>query len=1219
VRTHNCFAAPKFVWRLTLLCILAMVISFTASGQTVTRITGRITDQTGAVIPKATVTAHNELTNQDVVTITTSTGDFTFTNIRPGLYDVVATAPRFGTTTENAIHLVLDATVTVNLSLKPGSDKQNITVYADEVQLDQSKPDRGEVFNAEEIDNAPLNGNNPLSIAATQPGVVYEGAQKWQRPFDNYNMNLFSANGQDATGNDFQIDGTPDNAIAWGTKSIAAAPPAASISEMRVITNPYDAQYGHTGGAVFDMVTKYGTNNFHGQIFENMRRTWLRANTHLADTTGAAKGKSWVDQYGFETDGPLRIPHYYNGTDKTFFTLQYEGYRSGNPLTELDSVPPLSPGSTTESVAATGDFSADYYYDNGSNLSTIIYDNHTFDNTVNGVGVARDPFTDNIIPTSRLNATAQKILSYYPLPNYTTPAGSNWGIDNHLAVAQESDTNKSVIARVDQNFGPKDKAYLRFLWNKHFEYDPYTGITGAGKEGLALIRQNDSFSADWTHTFSPKLLLDFHLSYNRYVDNQKFGDSPFDLTNLGWPSTYNSTMPMTTFPEIAMSEYTYLGATSGPRETITNSVGGLPTLTWLHGAHTVKVGIDFRLMHNSAYQAGMSSGELYVARQWTQAHWWYWGGYAEGNSWASLLTGTADSGYVNDDDKLNVSFPYLAAYLQDDWKVTKRLTVNLGVRYDLQFPPTERHNQTVTDFDTTSINPVNATVASSLPTGVTLLGGNTYAGVNGNPRTFFNLDLLTLQPRVGFNFAVDSKTVVRGGIGTSYSTYSGYGNDQGFNQSTSYDASDNNAIWPNENVADPFPTIQKPTGSSLGLATEVGDSFTVSNRNFVSPGVLNYSLGVERQLNSHTTVDLSFVGSKGYHLDSTDNINHISEGFASQCNLENGASYTTYENCITYPSSDSDLSSNPEWVSNPFKGVTAFETAGNGLSYYTNSYLSASVYTRPFPEFGDITQAEQNQGQSVYNSVQLVVTHRWNNALTFHGSYVRSKLTDKGGYADTIYRIRLHYLDLGDRPNRYTFNGVWHLPVGRGRRFMANSNRLVDAAIGGWSLSPIYIWQNGVPEGIGLEAVKKQHSSHHREILNGAHVIRGSGHCVEWYNPNDNYNLAFASGSNTTGCTLGDPDFIVRPSYAAVQDYPYPGIREPNYQQMDVSLSKTFVITSKTKLDFRMDAYNALNHPTWDEGYNLDTSSSYFGTIDMDTTAQSNQPRDVQLSAKFIW
>jgi hypothetical protein len=1199
------------------LALMALVVCHTASAQTVTRITGRITDQTGAVIPKAKVTAHNELTNQDVGTVTTSTGDFTFTNIRPGLYDVAATAPGFDTASETAIHVVLDATVTVKLKLQPGAASESVTVHADEIQLDQSRPDRGEVFNAEEIENAPLNGNNPISIAATQPGVVYGGAQKWQRPFDNYNMNLFSANGQAADGNDFQIDGTPDNAVAWGTRSIAAAPPAASISEMRIITNPYDAQYGHTGGAVFDMVTKYGTNDFHGQIYENMRRTWLRANTHLSDATDAAKGKSWVDQYGFEADGPLRIPHYYNGTDKTFFTLQYEGYRSGNPLTELDSVPPLSPGSTTESVAKTGDFSDDYYYDNGSNLSTIIYDNNTYD--YNGVSDAREPFANNAIPTNRLNASAQAILSYYPLPNHTTPTGSNWGIDNHLAVTQESDTNKSVIARVDHTFGPKDKAYLRFLWNKHFEYDPYTGIEGAAKQGLDLIRQNDSFSADWVHTFSPRLLLDFHLSYNRYVDNQKFGATPFDMTNLGWPSSYNSTMPMTTFPEIELSEYTYLGASSGPRETITNAVGGLPTLTWMRGAHIVKVGVDYRLMHNSAYQAGWSAGELYVARQWTQKHWDYWGGYAEGNSWASLLTGTADSGTVNDDDKLNVSFPYFAAYLQDDWKVTKRLTVNLGVRYDLQFPPKERHNQTVTDFDTTSVNPVNATVSSLLPTGITLLGGNTYAGVNGNPRTFFNLDTLVLQPRVGFNFAVDPKTVIRGGIGTSYSTYSGYGNDQGFNQATSYDASDDSAYTPKNNVADPFPSIQKPTGATLGLATEVGDAFSVSNRNFVSPGVLNYSLGIERQLNSHTTVDLSFVGSKGFHLDSSDDINHISEQFSRQCNMEDGATYTTYKNCITYPTSASILASNPEYVSNPFKGVTAFETAGNGSSYYTNSYVSASIYSRPFPEFGAITQAEQNQGSNVYNSVQVVVTHRWNNALTFHGSYVRSKLTDKGGYADTVYRIPLHYLDLGDRPNRFTFNGVWHLPVGRGRTLLANSNHLIDAVVGGWSLSPIYIWQSGTPEGIGLEVVKKQNSSHHREMLNGAHVIRGMGHCVEWYNPDDNYNLAFASGSNTTGCTLGDPDFIVRPSYAAVKDYPYPGIREPAYQQLDVSLSKTFVITNKTKLDFRMDAYNAPNHPTWSTGYNTDTSSSYFGTIDLDTTEQSNQPRDVQISAKFIW
>ena len=1200
------------------LALLALVVCHTASAQTVTRITGRVMDQTGAVIPKARIVAHNELTNQDIETVSTSTGDFTIPDIRPGLYDIAATAPNFAVTTETGIHLVLDATVTLKLVLKAGSTSESVTVHADEVQLDQTRPDRGEVFNAEEIDNAPLNGSNPLSIAATQPGVYYAGALKWQRPFDNYNMNLFSSNGQASDGNDYQIDGTPDNAVAWGSRSIATVPPIASVAEMKVITNAYDAQYGHTGGAVFDMVTKYGTNDLHGQAYENFRRTWLDSNTHLNDAEDIAKGKYWTDQYGVEADGPVVIPHFYNGHDKTFFTLQYEGYRYGSPDTFLDSVPPYSPGSTTQSVVETGDFSADYYYNgnSNSNIPTVIYDPLTNNTTTNATD-ARTAFTNNLIPSGRIDPVAQKIMSYYPKPNRSTPATMNWGVENHVVLLNVSDTNKSVVARLDHNFGPNDKAYLRFLWNKHYETEPYTGITGDAKQGRYLTRQNHSFSGDWTHTFSSNTILDFHLSFNRYVDYWKQGTSPFDLSTFGWPDSYNSTVPGSVFPEFEFSEYTYLGAAGGPRSTITNSVGGLPSLTLIRGSHVLKIGVDYRNMRNSAFQAGESSGELYASRLWTRGHYDYLLSNAEGNSWASFLLGYADSGYVNDDDKLYVSFPYFAAYFQDDWKVTRKLTFNLGARYDLQFPPKEHRNQTVSDFDTTSVNPIQSTIAANLPTGITMLGGNTFAGVNGQPRNFFNLDVLTIQPRVGFNYAINPKTVVRGGLGTSYSTYSGYGNDQGFNQSTSYDASDDGDITPNKSVANPFPTIQKPTGSTLGLLTDIGDSFTVSNRNFVSPGVLNYSLGIERQLNSHTTVDVSFVGSKAYHMDSSDNINHTSEAYSQGCNLENGVSYTIYKKCITSPTSLA--AGGGYYVTNPFKGVAAFQTAGNGNSYYTKSYLSASLYTRPFPEFGTITQAELNDGESIYNSLQIVATHRWNSALSFHGSFVRSKHTDRGGFADTIYRIKLHYLDTADRPNRVTFNGVWHLPVGKNRRYLANANRLVDAALGGWILSPIYIWETGVPEGIsGLEVVKKQHYGVHREMYNGVHVLRGAGHCVEYHNPSSNYELTFVSGSNTTGCTLGDPDFIVRPSYAAVQDYPFPGIRDPNYQQLDVSLGKTFMVTHKTNIEFRMDAFNADNHPTWG-GFSTSTSSAFFGSLDLDTASQSNLPRQVQLMAKFTW
>lgn len=259
---------------------LAIAVPYVAWAQFSTGVTGRVADTTGAVIPKAAVTAHNELTNEDIKTITSSSGDFTFTSLKPGLYDISATAPGFDTARETGIHLQLEATVTVKLTLKPGAAIESVSVRAEEAQIDQTHADRGVTYSTDELEQSPFDSGNPLMLANAEPGVYFNGCAScgWVRPFDNNSINLFSANGQGSDTNDFQMDGSPNDANTYGSRNIGYVPPTASIQEMKFVSNPYDAQYGHTGGGIFDVVTKYGTNKLHGQVYENARRTWLDAN-----------------------------------------------------------------------------------------------------------------------------------------------------------------------------------------------------------------------------------------------------------------------------------------------------------------------------------------------------------------------------------------------------------------------------------------------------------------------------------------------------------------------------------------------------------------------------------------------------------------------------------------------------------------------------------------------------------------------------------------------------------------------------------------------------------------------------------------------------------------------------------------------------------------------------------------------------------------------------
>jgi hypothetical protein len=1240
--------------------LLALIVPYAASGQTSTAITGLVTDQKGAMVPKASVTAHNTLSGQDLKVVSTSTGDFTFTPLRPGVYDISATAPGFNTAVETGINLHLDTVLTVKLVLKPGMATETMVVHADEVMLDVTHASSGITFTQDEMEQTPFDAGNPLMMVNAAPGVVFTGnisaGNEWVRPFDNGSINQFSVNGGVADSNDFQLDGSPNNANSFGARDIGYVPPTASIQEMKFITNSYDAQYGHTGGGIFDIVTKYGGNTLHGQVYNNQRATWLDANSHFNDALGLPKNSDQRYQRGFELDGPVVIPHLYNGHDKTFFAMQLELYKQLTPESGLANVPALSPGSTTQTVAQTGDFSADYWSDGVNNNPVTIYDPLT-ENT-NGGCDCRTPFSNNLIPTGRLNKTSQAILSYLPLPNIATPVGQSWGIKNYKWARTETDTFDNAVIRVDHNFGEKDRTYIRFAWNKRAQnlgdLGTYNGIPGPAESGVfPLVRQNHFFTADWQHTFSANSLFDLHTSFTRYVYAQKQGP-PFSLSKLpGSWGTLGSEVTDQVFPQIDMNGYTVFGDNAlngGDKTTITNTIAGMPMWTYVHGTHTFKAGIDYRLQRASSFVGGASSGTFYVDSEWTQQYSWGWTGPQGGDSVASMLLGSMDipnqnghSSTIQIAAKQYFTYPYYAPFVQDDWKVTRKLTVNLGVRWDLQGPPTESANKMVGDLNTTAINPVNSEIAAVLPGGVVLTGGQTFAGVNGQPRSLFNWNKFAFQPRLGFAYALTNKTVIRGGIGSTYMQFPGQGYNQGFSSVTGYNASNSNGLFPDGATIDnPFPTISEPQGSSLGLMTSLGNYFNVSNRNFKLPGVVNYSLGVERQIGGHSTVEVKYLGSTGFHLDSQDNINHISEGFAASCNLEMGATATTYQNCISAPATATP--SIPQWITNPFQGVDGFSTAktGNLNGYYTNPVISASAFTRPYPQFGDIIQTEQNDGETQFNSLQAIVSHHWHDALTAHGSFVWSKTMDSGALSDVIYRIRQHFIDTGTRKWRLTANADWHLPVGKGRTVLGNSNRVVDSVVGGWVIGAVYFYEAGTPAGVAsnMEVIHKQTSGVHRTYEAGTHLIRAASNCVGIYNAtpsaqswNNASDPAYSlepdiNPALSVGCAaeLTAPhdrnsyDFIVRPNDAVTQNVSDPGVYNPNGQNLDLSVSKSFPVWQRLKLETRFEGYNVLNHPSWNgHGYWWSPTDPHFGTINMTYDNQTNDSRKVQLSAKILW
>lgn len=1182
--------------------------------------TGRVTDASGATIAKAQIIVLNQDTGVNTPTTSTGSGVYTVPYLAPGHYSVSAQAPGFKK--ENKIDITLEVaqTAVIDFTLHAGGDTETLTVDADAALVDFGKADMGEVTENTRVTELPLNGRDPGMLSILSAGAVWTGNLLYQRPFDDTQQNL-SINGGGAGNVELMIDGVPNTTSSinnTGAAKIAYVPPVDSVREFKIITTPYDSQYGLMAGGVEDVILKSGGNQLHGDVYEYARRTWLDANTWQnnynigkatpgTDTTPYSTPKMKWDQYGAELDGPVILPRLYNGRDKTFFTMQYENWHEVEPNTVTVSVP--SP------QWLNGDFTNLVYW-NGSQYAPIsLLDPENISQNAQGVWV-RVPFgpTDtinptaaaNIIPAARINAMAQKILANYPAPNTITAAGANPFANNYTAAANDVDRYRNVLGKLDHNLSAKDRFSLDYGYWERIENRSYDGFTSPAQEGqLPHGERSQTFVVEETHTFSPTLLFDFRAGLSVRADYSYEGP-PFDPTSLGWSAAQVAQMGQQAaneFPYFRISEFSYLG-NSGNGQTISHSLALYPSVTWIKGKHVLHAGLDTRFMQ-SINDVVSGGNNFWVDRTWTQTNCGSCGSWdaASGNSIASLLLGNPTSGTNTINVNTFWSSHYWAPFIQDDWKITRRLTLNLGVRWDFVPSETERHNRGNYAFDTTAVNPINSEV--SVPGYGQILGAVTYLGVNGSPRSTYPLVKTDIQPRVGLAFALDDKRVLRAGFGESMRAPQNAPSTFGFSSVTNYQSNDPSrpgSTYPNlaNPINNPYGSVVQPTGSSLGGLEMLGQGPWFLNPHYQIPSFWYYSVGIEQQFLKNDVVNIAYVGSRLYNGDSSDNINHENAAAFTACNPQVGG---RNEACNNY-------------LPNPFLGVNGFQ----GSNYYTDTTINALNYTRPFPEFGDITEYQLNDYHTWYNALQLTAVHRWTSSLTLHGTWTWSKLMDSGGWTDETYRVPYRSIDANDYTHRITLSGVYLLPVGRGRTFLSHTNRIVDGALGGWELGSLYIYQTGAPwmtpggSNYVLNAYVKPH------IQKDDGYIRMVAACATQYQENSStgvYSLQQIPYDYDGSCSHG-ASFQVVPNYGEQLNTVYSGIREPRTHQFDANLSKNFEIVNRLKLQVRLEAFNVLNHPLW-SGPDSNLQDATFGLIERGTTGQSNLPRQMQLSAKFVW
>jgi hypothetical protein len=1278
-------------WKALGVFAFSLLIAFSAGvswSQTTQQFTGHVLDSTGAVIPGAQVVVHNQATGVDVKTVSTSSGDYTVTYLIPGTYDITVSGKGFQAEKKTNILLNVDQTSTIDFQLSVGAANEVITVNASAAQIEASKSDRGEIIDNARIEEMPLDARNPYDLFELSPGTHDFSSSQYPRQFDNVTGNqIVNGSTQPSQNN---IDGIGND--AYDTGRTAYTPAEDVVQEYKVVLNAYDASYGHSGGSAVDVSLKSGTNKLHGSGDYFMRRRWLDTEDFQSLYNGDSKLQHKRDQMAFVVNGPVLIPHLIDGRNKLFFLASYERMRDilPNPSYNTYSVP--------NPAWVTGDFSGATYWD--SKTQTLepltIYDPlsplHTVVDPHDGLTKqAHDAFPGNKI--TNIDPVAANVLSYlsWVKPNNNPGPGYAPYTNNYSVNQLENDLWTSTMIKVDYNLNEKNTFSFRWakqgriandLWNTVVpEADP------ANSNGIGTQPKTHTGSAQWTHVFNPNLLLNVGTSVVVYTNEALEGDifSGNEVAKLGYNSAfYNQIQSTNRFLNISSSGLPnsnnfvdfgpgWLGF-SGDR----HALDFLPTLTYIKGPHTIRTGVNinfsqwmnpiggnadnFNFSSNFTNEFGGGTVNDFDAT-----------GYTSGMSIASLLLGYPNNGSVNWTAYQFWSQHYFAPWVQDDWKLTRKLTLNLGLRWDLTTPGVERHNKMNGAFDQTVTNPVSVSIptgTSALGTNTNLQGGLTFAGVNGQSRGAYVMNKLDLQPRLGFAYAISDKMSLRGGIGENFTADQSTNGSDGFSSSTSYTNSLNNQLTPytattGQGLSNPIPVIPQPSGASLGYLQDLGKSFSYFNPRYHIPAFWSWSVAYEVALTKHDVVSVSYVGNRTPNLPENNNINMISPLWNAQCDVERGGNPNICNNTATGQ------------VANPFLGISAF----GGSSYYNSTTLSGSNFTRPYPEFGDITEnGATNDGKTWYNSLQAVGSHQFSNGLSLHATYTHARAETLGGWVPgsgwtpnnnptTGWVDQLNHVfsrsvsTYADVNHSITLSGVGILPFGRGRLLLSNANRLVDEVVNGWEISPLYTYYSGFAwrpsDSGGSGSPLYDHAGNWEMASTGSAInqsmgmshtvlppdgnhkdsrIRGVTPCVGYYTVDTQTDgsvtlhphsspAAIAASCSGAGPDSAQPFMRAADGFAVGRNNIDFGVRQPGATKFDMALSKNFSLPEASKihlgdamkLQIRADFLNAFNHAAWDEGYNNDPTSLDWGTIGKGPNGPNNTPRYLQLSAKLSW
>jgi Carboxypeptidase regulatory-like domain len=1159
---------PGTIWTIVLLAALLLPTSL--FGQTATgSIVGTATDASGGVIVGAAVTLTQVGTNETRTTVTDSRGAYSLTFLQPATYNIAIEGRGFKTFVQKGIILDVDATLTVNAKLPVGAVSQEVTVNSQPALLESQTSSIGQVMNTKTILDLPINGRNSYAFVALVPGVI-PSAGFTQTAFDEYNDQFISINGSRPNQNTFLLDGGINTEPALSGPGFY--PSVDLVKEYKVQTSNLSAQFSGTSGGVINVITQSGTNSFHGDVYEFLRNNAFDARDFFLNRTTLPTPPYQFNQFGGTIGGPIFRNH-------TFFFFSYEGLRWNQSVTTTATLP--------TAAERGGDFSA---------LSQQLY--NPFTTAPVPGGYTRQAFTNNQIPSDLIDPVAKTMLGYLPLPNGP-------GLFNNFTSAMSSPIDKNDYSiRVDQQLTHSSKLFGRYSISTTHQNRP--ALYGDSNPDFVLsspdlgddtLRQQQATISDTT-VFSPTLVMDLNSSFVRYHLTRMPPGQGMDVTKLGFPSYFNE-LPASspsTFPSIIIPGY-------GNAESIPNVGSGITfgafgfvgilndanqmynetvNFTKLHGNHSFTFGGDYGGGYFTTERFNNTAGFYIFGQDFTQGPSPY--NSSSGDAMASFMLGSGDFGfnYTGGPDEIN-SFRYWGGYVQDDWRATPSLTLNLGIRYDYESPWWERHNR-ITGFAPNAVSPLQGT-------GAVIKGGLTFPGTNGLSGYQFNPDYRTgIQPRLGFAFEIDPSTVIRGGYGIFMGPVygSGYNNGEvpitGWQGSTPWVTS-LDGVTPNNLLGNPYPNgFVFATGNSLGLATDLGQGVAGAIRTRKTSYSEQWNLDFQHTLPGQILFDLAYVGSHAVHLYGDYNANQLPNQYLSMG------------------------SALQQQVSNPFYGNPLI-TPG-ALSGPT---VAQSQLLLPFPQFTGVTMSGASfYGASRYDSLQLKVERRWANGFSVLGSFTWSKLMDNvnatttgfpggnysgGGIQDWDNLAAAWSPSVMHTPQYLAVSSMYELPFGKGRKWL-NNRTVTEYVLGGWQLNGIFTAISGSPLQIPMAA---------NTLFNN-----GGTQLANW-------NGQDPSGRGPIKDRLDqyfNVDAFSDPGAFTYGNAPrtFGNLLSPGVLNLDASVIKTFPIR-RAAFQFRFEAFNVFNHPQFGPPITGIGSGSPAGLI----TFQANQPRILQIAGKITF